>query len=83
MRVLNVVAWIAASAGVVTGIVGLLIAVEHNPQGALINQDTGAVDFRYGLSLFFSWFVIGSIITGIASSVVWWAIILAGRIFRE
>jgi hypothetical protein len=63
----NVMAGIAASFGAANGVISLLIALEHNPQGALINQGTGAVDFRYALLLFSSWFLIGSIIAGIAT----------------
>jgi hypothetical protein len=72
MRALNIIAWISVGAGVVTAILALIIAVEHNPQGALINQGTGAVDFRYALILFFSWFLMGGVITGVATSAVWW-----------
>ncbi|MBO0739073.1 MAG: hypothetical protein J2P48_21400 [Alphaproteobacteria bacterium] len=68
------VAWLAVSAGIVTGALMLLIAVEHNPQGELIDEVTGAVDFPYALGLHFSWFVVGSIIAGIAISIVWGSI---------
>ena len=74
MRTLTVIAWVSASFGVTTGIIALLIAVEHNPQGALVDQGTGAVDFRYAVLLFSSWFLIGSTVTGLAISAVWWAI---------
>jgi hypothetical protein len=83
MRTLNIVAWIAASFGVATGLIALLIAVEHNPQGALINQGSGAVDFRYAVFLFLSWFLIGSIIAGIAISAVWWVMTVMRRLFQK
>jgi len=61
----------------------LLIAVEHNPQGALIDNDTGALDIRYALLLFSVWFMIGSIIVGLAISAVWCAIALLRRVARR
>ena len=69
MRALNIIAWIAASFGVATGVIVLLIAIDHNPQGALIDQGTGAVDFQYALLLFF--FLVSSIIVGVALLIVW------------
>jgi hypothetical protein len=71
---LNVIAWISASFGVATGLLMLLIAVEHNPQGALIDHDTGALDFPYALLLFSLWFLVGSIFIGLAISAVSWAV---------
>jgi hypothetical protein len=83
MRGLNVIAWISASLGVAAGITALLIAVEHNPQGALVDQSTGAADFRYALLLFSSWFFIGTIVTGLAVSAVWLAITLLRGVFTK
>jgi len=83
MRALNIITWISVSAGVIAGIVALLIAVEHNPQGALINRGTGAVDFRSALFLFFSWFLMGGVITGVATSAVWWVTTLMRRALHK
>jgi len=82
MRTLNVIAWISASLGVATGLLMLLIAVEHNPQGAMIDHATGALNFRYALLLFSLWFLVSSIIAGLAISAAWWAITLL-RVFRK
>jgi hypothetical protein len=79
---LNVGAWISATVGVASGLAMLLVAFEHNPQGALINHGTGEVNVQHALLIFFSWFLAAGIATGILLTVAWAigsAVVLAGR----
>jgi len=43
--------------GGVFGLLAVHAAVGHNPQGAFIDNDTGAVDYLALSGIFFSWFV--------------------------
>jgi len=62
---LNIGAWISAGVGVAAGLAMLLVAFEHNPQGALIDHGTGKVNVQDALLIFFSWFLAAGIATGI------------------
>jgi hypothetical protein len=70
LSALNAIAWIANFAGMAWGLAVLLIAIERNTQGAIIDQTTGALEHRYALILFVAWFLVAAIATAIALSIL-------------
>jgi hypothetical protein len=43
------------------GAVAVYAAIQHNPQGTIVNDDTGFVDYRYLSEIFLSWFLAADI----------------------
>jgi hypothetical protein len=60
MRWINAIAFICGGG---VGLIMMLIAIDHNPQGALIDDINRELNFRYALMLFFSWFLVTAIAT--------------------
>jgi hypothetical protein len=65
---------VLASAAVVGGLFGAVMvyaAIQHNPQGSIVNHDTGAVDYAYLSEIFLSWFLAANIVAtlGFATAV--------------
>jgi hypothetical protein len=55
----------AAAAAVVGGLFGAVMvyaAIQHNPQGSIVNHDTGAVNYAYLSEIFLSWFLAANIV---------------------
>jgi hypothetical protein len=80
VRWVNSIALVALICGVATGFVMMLIAIDHNPQGALIHLDNRSLDFRYALALFFSWFLASAVMVASALSVLLGAIVGVKRL---
>jgi uncharacterized membrane protein len=64
------IAWIANFVGMAWGLTVLLAAIERNTQGTIIDQTTGAFDYRSALILFVAWFLVAAIATAIALSIL-------------
>jgi hypothetical protein len=71
LSALNAIAWIANFVGMAWGLTVLLAAaIERNTQGTIIDQTTGAFDYRSALILFVAWFLVAAIATAIALSIL-------------
>jgi hypothetical protein len=65
-RVGRMRSWAAifAAASVVGGLFGSVMvyaAIQHNPQGSIVDHKTGAVDYAYLSAIFLSWFLAAQI----------------------
>jgi len=71
--------WVAiiGSASAIGSAIGLgmvYIAVQHNPQGEVIDQVTGVPDYAYLAVLFLSWFLPVGAAAGLVLTLVAWAV---------
>jgi hypothetical protein len=69
----------ASVAGIAIGFAMVYIAIQHNPQGAIVNQVTGLPDYPYLAGLLLSWFMLISLAVGCVLTLIRW---LASRLKR-
>jgi len=74
---LGVRAWMAvlgaaSFVGSVIGLLALSAAIDHNPQGAFIDHETGAISYLDLCLVFLSWFVVFGVAAGLAFIFLVW-----------